>query len=82
MVLKWTRPLLFVIVSYLFGVTSIIHDTPMQLLDLFIFSRLTDGQRIRQVCICTDTRGDNFSLLNIKWRHSICGQISVCISKV
>ena len=34
--------------SYLFGVASIIYDTPMKLLDRFIFSSLTDGQRIRQ----------------------------------
>ena len=40
--------------------TSIINDNPMKLLDGFIFSRLTDGQRIRQVYICTVTRGDNF----------------------
>ena len=53
--------------------TSIINDNPMKLLDPFIFSRLTDGQRIRQVYICTVTRGDNFSLLNIKWRRDICG---------
>ena len=45
--------------------TSIINDNPMKLLDRFIFSRLTDGQRIRQVYICTVTRADNFSLLNI-----------------
>ena len=37
----------------------------MKLLDRFIFPRLTDGQRIQQVYICTVTRGDNFSLLNI-----------------
>ena len=42
--------------------TSIINYNPMKLLDRFIFSRLTDGLRNRQVCICTaDTRGDKFS---------------------
>ena len=46
--------------------TSIINDNPMKLLDRFIFSRLTDGQRIRQVQICIVTRGDNFSLINIQ----------------
>ena len=40
--------------------TSIINDNPMKLLDRFIFSRLTDGQRIRQVYICTVTRDDNY----------------------
>ena len=55
----------------------------MKLLDQSIFSCLTDGLRIRQVCICTDTHGDNFSLLNtFKWRHGICGQISMRITEV
>ena len=46
-------------------VTALIFHLDQAILDRFIFSRMTDGQRIRQVYICTVTRGDNFSLLNI-----------------
>ena len=53
--------------------TSIINDNPMKLLDRFIFSRLTDGQRIRQVYIRTVTRGNNF--FTIKYLSGVTASV-------
>ena len=52
----------------------------MKILDRFISSRLTDGQRIRQVYICKVTRGDKFftiKYLRYLWTNQCAHQRSL-----